>query len=113
MLQFFLVLVLLTTRWSLNFGHVAGPVYRAVINPSPPGWGICEAEDKNRCVCLTLVPMGSLGHTIQDIHTMNNPCSRRVCDFLKGFRFVLSRNIHEPLRAKGYSGPHEVLLAFN
>lgn len=50
MLQFFLVLVLLTTRWSVNFGHVAGPVYRAVINPSPPGWGICEAEDKNRCV---------------------------------------------------------------
>ena len=29
-------------------------------------------------VCLTPEPMGSLGHTIQNIHTVNNPCSRRV-----------------------------------
>lgn len=49
LLQFFLVLVVLTRSWSVNFGPVARRLY-TTNNPSPPEWGVYEAKDKNRCV---------------------------------------------------------------
>ena len=60
-LQFSLVLVLIKSG-NVNFGHMAGQLYTTLINPSPPEWGVCEAEGKNQCV------LNSYAHRVPGPH---------------------------------------------